>query len=293
MPVVRHDVPPGMTPGGRFAAWRRERPRFIACDLDGTLLAGSPIPSARVLASLAAADRSEVRVGVATGRMEGAARATLAAAPFSGPHVFHNGALVRDQDERTIAAWYLSDAQVDALLEFARERDDLALEVYPEDGYLIDRQDSRAAVHAALLEIQPSRIISTSLDLDRRQALKAVVLAFSEEAAKASRGVALELGLSVGAASSPATPEVRYLNLTHADTDKGRAVLAAAASTGTDAMGTAAIGDETNDLTMLGVVGTAIAMASAPEEVRAVAHLIAPSCSQDGAALALDLLMTL
>ena len=86
---------------------------------------------------------------------------------------------------------------------------------------------------------------------------------------------------------------MRYLNLTHADTDKGRAVLAAAASTGTDAMGTAAIGDETNDLTMLGVVGTAIAMASAPEEVRAVAHLIAPSCSQDGAALALDLLMTL
>jgi Cof subfamily protein (haloacid dehalogenase superfamily) len=293
MSGAHQSLPPGMTPGGRFATWRGTRPAFIACDLDGTLISGSPVPSAGIRAALTAVDRCEVRVGVATGRMEGATRVTLAAAPFSGPHVFHNGALIRAGDASTIAAWYLEDAQVDALLTFARTRDDLALEVYPEDGYLIDREDARAAVHAALLEIPPSDLIGTSSDLGGRRALKAVVLAFTEEAAHLARAFAFGLGLNVGAASSPATPTVRYLNITHQGADKGRAVLAAAAAAGTDAAGTAAIGDETNDLTMLEIAGTAIAMITAPPEVIAAAHLVTPSCSDDGAALALHMLLAL
>ena len=48
-----------------------------------------------------------------------------------------------------------------------------------------------------------------------------------------------------------------------------------------------AVGDAANDESMLRLAGTAVAMGQATEALRALAHLVAPSVTEDGVATTL------
>jgi hydroxymethylpyrimidine pyrophosphatase-like HAD family hydrolase len=97
-----------------------------------------------------------------------------------------------------------------------------------------------------------------------------------------------EVGLLAGAAGSPRTPELTYVNATHPDADKGRALVRAAEHLGVDLADVVAVGDAANDLSMLAVAGTAIAMGQAEAEVLDAAHLVVPDVDAHGVAVALD-----
>ena len=77
-----------------------------------------------------------------------------------------------------------------------------------------------------------------------------------------------------------------YLDVTHADANKGSALraIAAAASLPLDDM--AAIGDMNNDLAMLEIAGFAIAMGNAPDAVKAAVDAVTASNRDDGFAQA-------
>lgn len=49
-----------------------------------------------------------------------------------------------------------------------------------------------------------------------------------------------------------------------------------------------AMGDNTNDLSLLGAVGWPIAMGNAVSELKSVARLIAPDSADDGAAIMIE-----
>lgn len=286
------DIPEGLRPGGRADAWSGAPASYVALDVDGTLLAGAPHPSPRVLAALRALVTDGVTVGVATGRMPSAVAPLLAAAGLPGPHVVHNGAAVVGVDGAVLAAWTLTDDEVAALLDLGRDRDDLLVEVYAADAYRVGRVDERSQLHTALLGVAPVGTIERPGDLGA-PAVKAVVLAFTAEAEADAVALARRLGLAPGAASAPSVPGIRFVNITHGDTDKGGGIAAAAATLGVAAEHVAVIGDEANDLPALAVAGTAIAMGDASPEVRAAAHLVAPTFAEDGAAVALDALRRL
>jgi hydroxymethylpyrimidine pyrophosphatase-like HAD family hydrolase len=286
------DIPQGLRPGGRAAAWAADAPAYVALDVDGTLLAGTPRPSAPVLAALRALVDDGAAVGVATGRMPSAVAPLLAAAALPGPHVVHNGAAVVAGDGRVLAAWTLTDDEVATLLELGHGRDDLLVEVYAADAYRVGRLDPRSAAHTALLGVGPVGTIAAPSDLGA-PAVKAVVLAFTPEAERDTVDLAHRLGLAPGPASAPSVPGVRFINVTHGATDKAGGIAAAAASLGVGAERVAVVGDETNDLPALAFAGTAIAMGDTAAEVRAAAHLVAPPFDADGAAVALDALRRL
>lgn len=285
--------PPGLSAGGRLSDWDGRSPAYVALDVDGTLIDDVPVPSGAVLAAIGRLTDAGVRVGLATGRMAAASDGLLATGAFSGPHVFHNGAVVADGDgvERTVLG--LTDADVDALLDFARTRDDLALEVYVGRTYLSDRDDPRTAPHARLLGVDPGGRIGTSADLAGRPAVKAVAVCFDPAAVDATLAATAASGLGAGPAGSPATPQLRYVNITRAGVDKGSGVAAAAELLGVDLARVAGVGDETNDLPMLARVGTAIAMGGAADTVRAAAHLVAPPFAAGGTLAVLEALRRL
>jgi Cof subfamily protein (haloacid dehalogenase superfamily) len=286
-------VPAGLTPAGRFDGWDPASVRYVACDVDGTLVSSSQVPDPRILTAVRRLVAGGVRVGLATGRMQQGVAEILALDAFSGPHVFNNGSLVMDATGDVIRAWSLTSDEVEGLLAFGRTRTDVSIEVYVSEGYLCDRDDPRSQAHIDLLGVEPLQRISQASDLGERSAVKAVVVAFEPAGFDAAVAAATELGVGLGPASSPATPQLRFLNVTHRDTDKGQGVLAAAAAVGADAASLAAIGDETNDLPMLAVAGTAIAMGGSPAEVLALAHLEAPAFGAIGAATALEALADL
>jgi Cof subfamily protein (haloacid dehalogenase superfamily) len=292
-PTARRTVPRGLQGAGRFDDWAPALPRYVACDVDGTLVSRSQIPTRRILDAVRHLTDAGIRVGLATGRMQQGVAELLSLDVFTGPHVFNNGSLVMDGSGAIVRTWSLSTDEVEGMLAFGRSRHDVSVEIYVADGYLSDRDDARSQAHVKLLGVAPLSRISSAADLDGRVAIKAVVVAFEPDGFDAALAAAAELGVGLGPASSPATPQLRYLNVTHRDTDKGQGVLAAGEAIGAVADELAVLGDETNDLPMLAMAGTAIAMGDAPPEVRALAHLQAPRFAENGAAAALESILEL
>ncbi len=262
-------------------------------DVDGTLVTDQPVPGRDVLDAIERLTEAGVLVGLATGRMHAANAALLATGVFTGPHVFHNGALVTDAHGTEKVTQGLSDEDVDSVLAFGLTREDLCIEIYVEDTYLADRDDARSAPHAELLRMPSAGRIRSASDLGGRRAIKAVAVCFSAGASAAAVETIAGLGLAPGPAASPATPGLRYVNITRSGTDKGSGLSAAAALAGVELEAVAALGDETNDIPMLDRAGTAIAMGDASDAVRTRAHLIAPTFATGGTAAALDGLVEL
>ena len=101
-------------------------------------------------------------------------------------------------------------------------------------------------------------------------------------------GIAINQRLSTGAPvrAHAALSQAYYLDLTHADANKGSALRAIAAHAGLALDEVAAIGDMTNDLAMLEIAGFSIAMGNAPVEVQAAVDAVTASNREDGFAKA-------
>ena len=274
-----------LTPGGRHEEWDPQPAELVALDVDGTLVGLSGQVSRAVVAAVARARGAGLHLGLATGRMAAGVADVLERTGLPGPHIFFNGAQVR-QGQDVLASWPVDRDALDALLEGCRDGDHY-LEVYVGDGYLINRRDDRARPHWDLLGREPDGIVRDVDDLPG-EVPKVTAVAFDDEEVDDVSSLMEEVGIRPGPANSPATPGLHYVNGNDPAVDKGRAMLAAADALGIDPAATVAIGDERNDLPLLGAVGTAIAMGNASPDVRAAAHLVAPDVQQHGAAAALD-----
>jgi Cof subfamily protein (haloacid dehalogenase superfamily) len=280
-------LPEGVQPGGRFAAWRPAAPAYVVCDVDGTLVGPHPHATDEVVAAVARAQAAGIRVGLATGRMRGAVGELTAQLGARGPHLLHNGAEVR-ADGRTVAAWTIDAAGVDGLLAIARDRDDVYVEIYTDDGFVASALDERARPHWDLLGQEPRRVLGAAAELGDAPVLKATFAVFDPSAVPDLLDRIAALGLLGGHAGSPRTPGLTFVNATDPRADKGQALRAASAHAGLDLAVVVAVGDAHNDLAMFAVAGTAIAMGQADEDVRAAAHLVVPDVDAHGVAVALD-----
>jgi Cof subfamily protein (haloacid dehalogenase superfamily) len=288
--VVPLPLPAEIRPGGRYAGWRPVRPRYVVCDVDGTLVGPQAAATDEVVAAVARAQAAGLRVGFATGRMRAAVAPLAEQLGALGPHVFHNGAEVR-ADGRTVASAPLRPSAVDGLLALAAVRDDAYVEVYTPERYLVSALDERARPHWDLLGRDPDAVCRGVSDLGGEPALKATFALFSTAALGPIVAGVERLGLLAGPAGSPRTPSLHYVNATDRRADKGQALRAAARHLGVPLAEVAAVGDAANDLPMLQVAGTAIAMGQAEPDVVAAAHLVVPDVDAHGVAVALDALV--
>ncbi len=282
--MIGRDLPGGMLPGGRFEAWGRQPPRYVVADVDGTLVGPHPYASDGVVRAIADAQAAGIDVGFATGRMRLAVEPLWEQVHANGPHVLHNGAEVR-AGGRTIAAWPLGDDHLEAAFRIVDDLD-AYMEIYVSDGYLVSAMDERARPHWELLGRDPLGVAARPDDVDG-EVLKVTFALFDGDSAAPIVDALTAAGMRAGPAGSPLTPTITYVNGTHPDVSKGVALRRAAEAHGTPLEAVACIGDAPNDLPMLAVVGTAVAMGQAGDEVIDAAHLVVPDVDADGVALAL------
>ncbi|MEX0953525.1 MAG: HAD family hydrolase [Nitriliruptoraceae bacterium] len=291
-PDGRHlpDLPPGVEPGGRFDQWAGSAPRLAVFDVDGTLLGRTAEPTRAVIEAFARARDAGMRTGFATGRIRHAIGVLSDRLSPTGPNIVSNGAAVVDLDGAD-ATWPLSADQVDRLLDLVRHRDDAYAEICAVDDYLVSSWDERAAGHWDMVGQHPVGTLDRAADLGDRVVLKVTLVTFDrhEEALASLSQAVVDAGMRAGTSSSPRTPDLGYLNVTHPDADKGQAVAHAIDRVGIDPSATMVVGDEDNDLPMFAHAGTAVAMGQADDAVRRAAHLVVPDVDHDGAAVALDL----
>ena len=253
------------------------RYRLLVVDLDGTVRSRIRGITPGVRAAVAAARARGVRVCVATGRMWRSAEPWVRALGADSPAILYNGGQVLDfETGRTLYERRLAGDVAREALALARRVAEVQPLLYAQDRVFAERRHPVADAYAvddglgyevvasldALLEDDPHKLLIIGPS-DRIDALQ---------------GAVRRAGLPVHAVQS----EPVYLEILPPDVSKGAALLAMVETLGVRASATIAVGDNWNDLEMIEAAGLGVAMASAPEGVRARADHVCGTAEEEG-----------
>jgi len=89
-------------------------------------------------------------------------------------------------------------------------------------------------------------------------------------------------------ARTPAYPGIAFINIIAPEVSKGNALKVLASHLGVSMSEVIAIGDGTNDISLLSMAGLAVAMDNAPDEVKAVADHVTLDVDHNGVAAAIN-----
>jgi hydroxymethylpyrimidine pyrophosphatase-like HAD family hydrolase len=238
--------------------------RLLLLDLDGTLLGRDGRISPRVANAVRWASE-RLTVSIATGREIKDVRHFASELGLTAPQICDNGALILDPTTgNPLFTWPLGDGPSSAVTErlLALGTDYIAthpgVTLRPSSGRWVE----------GLVRI-------SALDLPEGDADRLV----NEFAGNAD--------LEVMKAYLPDNG-LWAVDFTHAGVNKGTAARWVQERTGANVAQTIAAGDSYNDVPLFRASGHRIAMADAPEELKAMATFVAPSVDEDGLAVAIE-----
>lgn len=260
--------------------------KLVATDLDGTLLAGDHMVSARTRAALAAVTAAGAAHIIVTGRAVPWTRGILDDLGYEGLAVCGQGAQVYHAGEHRLLTSVTLDRQVAVValskieaevgpLALAASRDGLDGDVLIGPGY----------------QVQDGPLPSLRLD-DRAEMwtrpINKVYIQHPELSDDALAKVAQETagGMVAVVMAGPGVVELLPLGLS-----KATGLSLAARRLGVTAADTIAFGDMPNDIPMFGWARHGVAMANAHEALKAVADEVTASNDDDGIAVVLERLL--
>ena len=256
--------------------------RLIVSDIDATLLPNGGRISPRTRAAVRACAESGVTFAVATGRWYVTARRVVEdLGQEEGCMIVANGGAILRLDGSIVQSWGMPRADADAAYAIARRYDVDLLAYTPEAVYCCSMRHPRQAREPSR-ENGRFRFICGDPDALERDGLRApnkMAVDCDDPAELAALRAELEAaGLAVS--SSHAT----NLEIMSRGMGKGAATRWLAESLGARREEILALGDNTNDLDLLEAAGWPVAMGNAAPALKAVARLIAPKDTEDGAA---------
>lgn len=238
---------------------------LVILDVDGTLVGSEgTIPDA-VLEAADTLRELGARIALATGRpAEGVAGEMAERLDPSAPHVFLNGALVATGRGRTVRDVEIDPDALQAQIEAARRWDE-TLELYNAGRHYVDEMTEPCREHAELLDLDPEARDLEAL-ADERTILKTQWIV-GEGRLDDLRELELpNCRIEVGV--SPVMPGWKFVHVIPDDAAKGDAAETIASHLGEDLDDAVAVGDGTNDRSLLEAVGHPFAMGNAAESLR-------------------------
>jgi Cof subfamily protein (haloacid dehalogenase superfamily) len=259
------------------------RYKIIAMDLDGTLLDEHKQISPRTRKTLVRAHYAGAHIVVATGRSFALTRHFVGDLPLTGPQISLNGAAIVDAESGlTIFHQALPTAAVSPVIDFLSAQG--IYTCYESEADIFVLYHSPWEARLVPPGTPPALSVRSFSDVMHLPAMKLVGVA--EEARITALRPLAEAAFAAQLYVTRTSP-VLYEFL-HPSVSKGAALKKVIETLGLSAAEVIAFGDSHNDIAMLEVAGTAVAMANADSEVRGMADLIAPSNMQDGIADVLD-----
>ena len=258
--------------------------KLVAFDLDGTLIGRDLTLTARVLDAVARMRAAGVAGCIVTGRMYRAAVGYARQLGFDSPLVCYQGAAVIDPSGDNILRDIPVPNDVVRTIIDNVERDRLHLQLYRNDDYYCEERNRFSDMYARIAGIQPVIVPSLRESFSYSLATKAIVIADPPEAERYER--VLRDALGDRAYVTRSLPE--FVEVMNPTVDKGDALAFVAERLGVETDEIVAIGDSWNDAPLLRRAGFAIAMGSAPQELRDVADVVVGDVSEDGVAEAIE-----
>lgn len=263
--------------------------RLLVLDVDGTLVNKRGAVSAADRAAIKKAAALGVPTSLSTGRVIQACRELIRELSLDGYHIFYDGALVTNlATGEELYARPISGAVVKDAVEFAWASGTY-LELYSTSHFFAEREHWSDDIHRRFFRVEPTFTDFSGI-WERERIIKAelVVHNAAEEVKAAEFRRHFGRRLRFSTASTPAFPDVRFINITDPGVSKGKALEALAARLGVRLEDVMAIGDGSNDIPLLEAAGLAVAMGDAPDEVKAVAGHITLDVDHSGVAAAVE-----
>ena len=256
--------------------------RLVAIDLDGTLLNDSKQVSEQTAEALSCLPARGVRVVIASARPPRSVRHVYQSLRLDTWQINYNGAMIWDEPGRRVVFHRpMSGPLVRRMIDQVRALfPDVLVSCEVEDRWLTDRFDPAHATETARL-FRPDRITDLG-DLCAEPVTKLLL-----------QGGAAWMTSLFELLSAPDWPisivrtEPTLLQITDRSVSKAAALRHVADHYAVPMDQVMAIGDALNDVPMLQAAGLAIAMDNAADEVKSIAHWVAPSNNDHGVHAAL------
>ncbi len=267
--------------------------RLIALDLDGTLLDPDKRLSERDQQALARAAAKGIWIVPTTGRFFAGMPEKVLALPFLRYAITVNGASVYDTREKKV----LRRAEF-APAEAVEIMDCFEARGVPYDCYIGEWGYMSAPLYERADEFAPDEYYRRTFHhlrtpvpeirayaLERGEGVQKVQGYFDDPALRAE--LLEELPRRFPNASVTSAAE-RNIEINSREANKGAAMLALAKHLGLDASQTMAVGDGSNDLSMVRAAGLGIAMENACAALLAEADAVTGPCTASGVAMAIE-----
>jgi Cof subfamily protein (haloacid dehalogenase superfamily) len=261
-----------------------ERPLLLAIDLDGTLVKPRRPVRPAVIAAVKRAAAQGVRATIVTGRMYVGARPFAALLELDGPIVCYQGAVTADAKTGRFEREVPLANEVALRIYRAAKDAGFHVQFYRDDHFYVEHNNGYAELYAKTSDTPPVVVPSLPNAFAGQDSTKVNIVTDIDKVP-----AALELMQRVcgdDAYVTRSNPE--FVEMLSPLVDKGVALKLLAAQLGIPMERVAAIGDSYNDLPLLRAAGFAIAMGSAPEDLKAEADAIVADVEHDGVAEAID-----
>lgn len=255
--------------------------KLIALDLDGTLTNEEKVITPYTYDVLMEAQRQGIRLCLASGRPPYGMRPLakqLRMAEYGGMLICYNGGHIEDcHTGRVYVEKALDEALFPTLLDF-QELSGMTLMTYYEDHIYTQKPDDRYVRQSSKNNNMAIRKVEDFLSEVPRPLNKCLMVGDPEIMPHWERTMKEALGDRMNVMHS--TPY--FIELLPPNIDKGPSLMELARQLGMTAENVIAFGDSYNDIGMIRLAGTGVAMGNAEDAVKAAADFITKSNEEDG-----------
>jgi Cof subfamily protein (haloacid dehalogenase superfamily) len=259
-------------------------PQLLALDLDGTLVEPREPVRQAVIDAVKRAQAAGIRVTIVTGRMYVGAKPFADELELEGPIVLYQGAVIADASrgrfEREVS---LANAVALRIYAAAKARG-LHVQFYRDDRFFVEDDNAYARLYARTSGTEPVVVPSLPDAFAGRDSTKVNIVTDADQTADVL--ALMERVCGPDAYVTRSNPE--FVEMLNPAVDKGVALRLVAEHHGIPIERVMAIGDSYNDLPLLRAAGFAVAMGSAPPELKAEADAVVGDVAHDGVAEAIE-----
>ncbi|MBN2797422.1 MAG: HAD family hydrolase [Clostridia bacterium] len=262
--------------------------KFIACDLDGTLLNSEHELTKENIEVIEALKDKEIPFIIATGRIYPSAAEFSKSLGLKTPIIACNGAVVKDPVKDEILFDYpVNTEKMYQLIDICHKYD-IYYHIYTLDTVYAERNERLIKKYQEWALKDPSRaLVKTAIVEDMKSVVNNNIvyklgLYIDEKGAKEAYAEMVQVE-GITSCFSLDT----LVDIFNEDASKGNAMMDLAKTFGFEKHEVMALGDNENDIPMLEAAGLGIAMKDARDQVKASADEIADSNNESGVAKAI------
>ncbi|MDQ0058417.1 Cof-type HAD-IIB family hydrolase [Paenibacillus harenae] len=253
---------------------------LVALDVDGTLLTDEHVLTDAVREAVREAAAKGAQIVLCSGRGPGGVLPVMKELELAGTLISHNGAAtVSSYDHAVVHQYEMTPEYLAPYIAYCKENG-VHFDLNTAFEMMVERMTPEAEVMYARFHAKPA-------EYDFTKGLPAGLLKFTVFGSKEQMDIVQADWEQWPARLQSIRSGDFFIDVQHADANKGKALRQLALSLGIDRNRILAIGNYYNDISMLEFAGLGIAMDNSPELVKQSADAVTLSNHEDGVAAAL------